>query len=150
MTFWPTTKTLNKGWYYCSFCGDPFEQQQSLGGHIRSKHPRMSESYKQRQIVFAARTHDREIHVVAKDIYKEIQEGTLGELDCKTFKQSKKQNSKVEKAFQISRRNKERIELTATVHHSSIELEPELKVTKEQINNSNKSKIRCIKQKIYK
>lgn len=32
----------------------------------------------------------------------------------------------------------------------SIELEPELKVTKEQINNSNKSKIRCIKQKIYK
>ena len=61
----------------------------------------MSESYKQRQIVFAARSHDREIHVVAKDIYKEIQEGTLGELDVTTFKQSKNQNSKVEKAYQI-------------------------------------------------
>ena len=61
----------------------------------------MSESYKQRQIVFAARSHDREIHLVAKDIYKEIQEGTLGELDVTTFKQSKNQNSKVEKAYQI-------------------------------------------------
>ena len=61
----------------------------------------MSESYKQRQVVYESRTHDRDIHAVARDIYEEIKNGRLGELDSRTFKQSKNQNSRVEKALLI-------------------------------------------------
>ena len=46
------------------------------------------------------------------------------------------------------RRALQEMRLTAT-DYQEVELDPRLHVTPEQIHNSDKSKIRCIKQRIY-
>ena len=115
-----------------------------MGGHIRSRHPRMSKTYRQRQIIFQKRARDRKCHTVARDLYEKIKVDGLDPRDEKTFKQQKNQMSRVEKW----RKALQEMELTAN-HDRYMELDPRLHVTPEQIHNSDKSKIRCIKQKIY-
>ena len=104
----------------------------------------MSETYRQRQIIFQKRARDRKCHAVARDLYEKIKVDGLHPRDEKTFKQQKKQMSRVEKWRKALQERK-----LTTTDDSEITLDPELHVTPEQIHNSDKSKIRCIKQKIY-
>ena len=114
-----------------------------MGEHTRSKHKGMSKSYSDRINRWKARKNDRMVHSIAKELYMEIKEDTLDDLTMNSFKQKKKCLTKVELAYKAQ---KERIETKLV--SNSLEA-PELIVTTEQIQNSDKSKIRRIKMKIW-
>lgn len=98
----------------------------------------MSKEYQVRMKLWYERRGERDIHAFSKELYGMIKEGTLDEVTKRTFKQRKRQMSRVERAYQ------------AEIEHArtGAEIEPGLVVTPEQIKNSDKSKIRSIKNKV--
>ena len=75
--------------YKCRHCYIVCLTPQLLGGHVRMKHAGMPSIYGVHKILRQKREGDRMAQKIAKEMYLNIQAGTLDDLTSSTFKQKR-------------------------------------------------------------